>query len=454
MKSTMSLSFIQYIATKNAQPLPEQAKRELTRCIEDYCGCMVAGRQEVHHRISPAFQVLDDSVDLCGVSDGLKDAFYHAFFAHYLELDDGHRKGMLHLAAPIISSVFSGAEQNGSCSESDILHAIACGYETAILVAEAMQPEHKLLGYHATGTCGTLGAAIAVGILRKYTEEQLERVLCAATTMASGLLEMIDNTSEMKAINAGQAAMNGLMAAEIGRWSLSGPLDPMGGKRGFFAVLGRKEIEWNLPDVSDEWKICEVYHKPYAACRHCHPAIEGILAVRNDLLKAKKLIEPEDIANITIHTYRLAIGGHDHIAVSNASSAKMSIPYTVAAAILYGLTGLDAYQDSRITDDKIQTLMNRVHIMESEELTRLCPDRRGAELNVQLVDGQVYHQRVLYPLGEPENPMSDEALNHKTEELLKYGGLEDNRIHQIIQTSRYFETEGSKLIILLKELQI
>ena len=51
--------------------------------------------------------------------------------------------------------------------------------------------------------------------------------------------------------------------------------------------------------------------------------------MRNDLN-----LKPEQIDKIEVHTYKLAVGSHDHAHIMGISSAKLSTPYAVALAIV------------------------------------------------------------------------------------------------------------------------
>ncbi len=50
-----------------------------------------------------------------------------------------------------------------------------------------------------------------------------------------------------------------------------------------------------------------IYLKPYAACRHCHPAIEAAICLREN-----HNLDYESVAAVRVITYDLAVFGHDH----------------------------------------------------------------------------------------------------------------------------------------------
>lgn len=352
-------------------------------------------------------------------------ALLNGISAHVMELDDGHRKGAVHVGSTIFPALIPVAVQE-KISSKDFLYGAIVGYEATVRLACAIQPGNKLRGYHATGTCGTVGAALGIAAALHYTKEQKKTTLSAAVTSAAGVLEMQEDDSDLKPYNVGRAAMDAIAAAYIGRSGLRGPNDPLGGKRGFLKVMTDTPHPEFLTDFnSDTLCIEQIYQKTYAACRHAHPAIEAALALRNE-------IYIEQIEKIEVRAYRLAVAGHEHTQIQGISSAKMSIPFGVAVALVTGSAGLASYSEKTISDDKILELTSKVIVIEDEELTALCPEKRASILTIYLSNGKTLTKRVDYPKGEPENPLTKEELEEKFRELAMYGGLTKEACDELI----------------------
>lgn len=353
-------------------------------------------------------------------------AMLNGLSAHAMELDDGHRIGMLHLGAPVISALLAVADKE-CLSSKDFLLGIIIGYEVAIRLACAVQPDCKLKGYHATGTCGTVGAAMGIAVALHFDFEQMKSAFSAATTSAAGILEMIEGDTELKPYNAGRAAMDGVTAAYIGKARFKAPDDALGGKRGFLKVMtDEPKMEYMTDFSGDKLMIETIYMKPYAACRHCHPSIEAALDIRQ-----QEGFNISEVQRIHVDTYKLAVAGHDHIDIKGANSAKMSIPYSLAVALCTGKAGLDEFTDKYIFDKDIQSITDKVTVSDVEELTVLCPQKRVAEVTVTTKNG-VFSKRVVYPKGEPENPLSQQELEEKFRGLAMYGGLTKEECDDVI----------------------
>lgn len=404
---------------KKSTVIPSHVMEQAKKCLLDYMGVVVGGSKYLQEQHPEFYKALVKDGGDCSVfgtdykTTASNASWLNGFSAHVLELDDGHRFGMIHLGASIISAVLAVAEQE-KLELNDILRGIVMGYEASIRCACAVQPSHKVRGYHVSGTCGTMGSAIGVGFACKYSFQQLKSTLSCAVTSAAGMLEIQEDASELKPYNLGRAAMDGIAAATMGTLSLPGPDDIMGGKRGFLGVM----TETPNPDYLTDFTSCEfgiekIYQKIYAACRHCHPAIEAAIAVRNDIN-----LQPEQVQKIEIYTYKLAVGGHDHKEIKGMSSAKLSTPFSVALAIVKGNAGYVDFSEESLHDELVLSLARKVDVLEDERITSMSPAKRAARVKIYTEKGVFEHQ-VAYPKGEPENPISFEEIYLKTSSLLK-----------------------------------
>lgn len=418
MTPNLTSAFIDGLLRKS-QNIPISVIAQAKKCVLDYMGVVVGGARFVqkHHPEFFKSYVLDNGD--CSVfgtelkTSSLNAALLNGYSAHVLELDDGHRRGMIHLGASVISAILSVAEQD-NMAQKDILKGIVIGYEAAVRCACALQPGHKVRGYHVSGTCGTIGSAIGVGFAKGFTFKQLKSTVSCAVTSAAGVLEIQEEASELKPYNLGRAAMDGVAAARIGALAVIGPDDILGGKRGLLSVLTDTPTPDYLMDFSDNtYCIEKIYQKVYAACRHCHPAIEAAIAIRNDIH-----FHPEQVDSINVFTYKLAVGGHNHTNIQGLSSAKLSTPFSVALAVVKGDAGVEDFNEDILHNPDIIELTRKVCVVEDEQFTAKSPSVRGARVVIRLKDKKEYDYCVLYPKGEPENPISYEEILMKTRQLV------------------------------------
>jgi len=403
--------FISYLDGLRNSDFPAVVIKKARECLIDYIGVTYAGAYVNNDVFKSMISVSGGECSILGNDNQKTDpstaAFINGYNAHTIELDDGHRFGMIHLGSVIISAVLAVAQQEDLTLD-DVLRGIIIGYEAAVRTAVSMQPGHKKAGFHTTGTCGTIGAAAGCAAAAGYTSTQLKSVLSAASTSAAGLLEIQENSSQLKAFNVANAARNGVTAFYIGKTGLSGPDDIMGGDRGMLAIHSSTVNAEKLTEHQSYYEIERIYVKPYAACRHCHSAIESAIFLRN-----KYNIPPENIKEIIVETYSLAIRGHSHTEIKGMTSAKLSMPYSVAAAYILGSGGLEAFEKDKITDSHILELTGKVKVIENEEFTALSPGKRTSKIRIYADDGSMVGNQVDYAKGDPENPLTEKELEEK-----------------------------------------
>ena len=406
--------FVDYLYGLSVSDLRAEAVEQARLCLLDYKGVTAAGAK-ILKKQGDAFldRVLKQggNVSVFGFQEKTtlhNAAFLNAMSAHMVELDDGHRAGQIHLGASIISALLPVSEVEG-LSEDAVLHGIVIGYEAAIRLAMAVNPAHKMRGYHTSGTCGTIGTAVAISAAMKFSREQMKDAMSAAAASASGLLEMQEDESELKPYNLAHAAVGGITAAYCALAGFKGPDDAIGGKRGFLSVMTDHPRLQCLSEFEDPYlQIETVYRKLYASCRHAHSAIEAAIALKNEYH-----IEPASITSILVETYGMAIKGHDHKEIKGIQSAKMSIPFSVALALTQGSAGLNEYNEKNLADLEILRLMRLVNIIEDPDLSSLLPGKRAARVTI-VSHGESFMTCVEYPKGEPENPITEDEILERT----------------------------------------
>lgn len=421
----MTDKFVESINSIKKIDIPGSTYDKAKLCLLDYLACALAGSRiyssKEKNYINSLFPETGNSTVLgLGLKTTMQTAaLINGISAHAVELDDGHRIGMMHPGAPVISAVLAVAEKEHLLFE-DLLYGIIIGYEVAIRLACATQPGCKLKGFHATGICGTIGGAMGIAAALGFSESQMKSALASAITSASGVLEMIEGDSEMKPVNAGNAAMSAVSSAFIGRAGFKSPKDPLGGKRGFLKVFGDDiKTEYLLRQKDDPYCIESIYNKPYASCRHTHPALEAAMTIRK-----RPGFKIENVESIQVVTYKLAVAGHDHTNIEGVNSAKMSIPYSVAVALFTGKAGLDEFSEEMVRHPSVLKLTNKVKVTDNDEFTALSPGKRVAEVIVE-ASGESFRERVDYPKGEPENPLSTDEFVQKFKGLMSFAGYSD-----------------------------
>jgi 2-methylcitrate dehydratase PrpD len=181
------------------------------------------------------------------------------------------------------------------------------------------------------------------------------------------------------------------------------------GEDGFFqAVTDEVKKELLIRDLGKEFEICNIYIKFHSACRHAHAPIDAALeAFRNSQ------IDPSEIAKIFVETYPAAIRLAGITDVTTPSSARFSIPFSVALALIKKDAGADKYSEENIRDQGIQSLSRKVEMSIGSKWEKVYPDKRGATVRILDSEKRVLSAEVELAKGEPENPASWEQVYNK-----------------------------------------
>ncbi len=451
MKSNKTLTeqFISSIEEVAEKEISASAINRAKLSLLDYLAVTAAGAKTNKDKLQRYFELEQPEkgdYTLIGMNKttNLKEAIYlNGLNAHTLDFDDGTNTGIIHLGSPIFSVLLPLAQKYNKGID-EVLRAAVIGYEASFTMAVSIQPAHKLLGYHATGTCGVLGIALAVSYLLDFTLEERRNAFAIAAVSASGMLKVLDDESELKPYNVAKSALLGFSATQLARAGFKGHHDALGGNRGYIKMMtGKEEIEFKKPLLNGCYAIEKTYTKPYAACRYTHPSIEAAI-------KIGKLhrISAEDINSINIRTYSLAVSGHEHTKISGPASAKMSIPYSVAVGLIYGKAGFEEYDLEHTHNDKILSLTSKVKVEPDEELSAIFPSKQSA---IALFDTKKGHFsiRVDFPKGEPENPMSREEFDERFFDLMKIADIDKTRCEKILNICLAADASAPELLILL-----
>lgn len=428
-----SIEFLNMVDDVWKAPIPDEVMERARRSVLDYLAVTCAGAKFQKDKLERYFtfaQPEEGQFRVIGTEKKLvlKEAvFLNGLNGHALDFDDGTNSGIIHLGSPIFSLLIPLSQRYGT-SVDDMLRAAIVGYETSYTMAVSIQPGHKAMGYHATGTCGILGAAIAASYMLGFTNEERFQTFASACVAAGGMLKVLDDGSELKPYNVAKTSLLALTALQLGKSGVKGPVNPLGG-RGFFKMMtGKEEVELKPMMLRGTYAIQKSYTKPYASCRYTHPMVEAAIHMSGS-------VKPEDVAEIDIKTYDLAVFGHDHTDIPGSYSAKMSIPYATAVGLIYGKAGLQEFMEEAVQGNEILKLTRKVKVSADDELSKAFPGIQAAVVTIKTKDGE-YTERVDFPKGEPENPLTDEEFRSRYDGLLEYAGV-DTAIRSVVFDTVY-----------------
>lgn len=328
------------------------------------------------------------------------------FAAHVEDFDDTDLATVLHPGAPVLGACLA-VGQHVACSGQEFLDAFAVGCEAEMRLARSISPSHYDLGWHITGTCGVVGAAVAAGLLLRLDARRLTNAIGFAAAQTLGHREAFGTM--LKAYHPGKAASNGLLAAWLAQYDLEGPEDPLGGPGGFAAVLSETFEPGILTGgLGEEWVLESNSFKPYPCGIVCHPAIDAGIALHDKLQSVHGIVDVE----VKCHPLVIELTGNLH--PRDGLEAKFSTVHGVAAGIQDGQVGLPQYEDGAVRSESLTTLRGKITLTVDPTLAR---DQATAILAAR--DGSVITERIVHARGSLQRPLSDDELLAKVTALIE-----------------------------------
>ncbi|HEY3848727.1 MAG TPA: MmgE/PrpD family protein, partial [Acetobacteraceae bacterium] len=171
--------------------IPDDVRAWARQCVLDYLACAVAGANDELAEIllaemaeqggTPAATVVGRAAKL----PVLSAALVNGAASHALDFDDVNLAMPGHPSVAILPGLLALAEARGS-SGADVLTAFVAGYELQCRVGRLVAPGHyDVLGFHATATIGSFGAAAACAHLMGLDSEKFALALGIAGTQAA-----------------------------------------------------------------------------------------------------------------------------------------------------------------------------------------------------------------------------------------------------------------------------
>lgn len=348
-------------------------------------------------------------------------AFVNGTLAHSLDFDDTHLPSVLHPSASVVPATLAMAEAAGA-SGREAIRAAAVGIEITVRVGMGgyVAGEGNVFferGWHATSICGTLGCAASAAVLLGLDAERIANAIAIASSFASGVLEGNRVGGTVKRLHCGWAAHAGITAAKLAARGFTGPETVLEGRFGLYQAFldGHADPDGVVDALGERWELPGIVFKPYPANHYTHAGIDAALRMR------ARGVRPETIARLELGTSapELRTIGEprdEKVRPRSGYHAQFSGPFTVATALLGG-GGLgvyfDDFTDERARDPRVLALAAKVETFVDESCDRAFPHTFPAVLRAHLDDGAVVEERVMYPRGTRQNPLSDGDIRRK-----------------------------------------
>jgi 2-methylcitrate dehydratase PrpD len=352
-----------------------------------------------------------------------------------LEMDEGNRWGGGHPAIHVFPAALAVAEELGVDGRR-FIEALVAGYEVTSRIGGASSVRPNV---HSHGTWGTAGAAVAVARLRGHDDaDDIRAVINLATSMspANSWTPCFEGAT-IRNLYPGRSNLQGILATHLLACGYTAIHDAPSDV--YTTVLGerfdREAVIAGL-DAADRvnvYRIEQNYFKFHACCLYNHTPLDAVRA-----LVQGEGVAADDIERIRVTSLPFVTRMADP-APANMLSAKFSIPYAVAAAVVKGTTDVSAFRDEVRHDPRVRAIAARVEVSGDPAMSmRGAPDQPTARVSIELAGGRVLTREAAVVHGDAMNPRSRDELQVKFRALASEA-LDAARADEVVRTVERLE---------------
>jgi 2-methylcitrate dehydratase PrpD len=426
--------------------LPDDVVRTALLCLTDLIGVAAAGARTPAAAIVNAYA----STQMCGrdreariLFDGRHASLAGAAFAGAATIDaidahDGHVLTKGHAGAALLPALLAyvdgGVGQGKRIDGREFVTCLVLGYEVATRAGIALHATTS--DYHCSGAWNALGCAALGGRLMDFDERRMRDALGIAEYLGprGQILRVCAQPSMLKDGSA-SGAHAGVTAALLAREGFTGA--PA-------LTVESDEVKTLWSDLGRRWRIREQYFKAYPVCRWAQPAVEAALS-----LKRAHRFDVRDIVAIGIESFREAIDlGSQCGMPATTDEAQYSLPFPVAAALVFGTVGAAEIGATGLGDARVARLLATFSLREEGEFSRRFPAERWARVRIGLADGRSLVSEATQARGGAEHPLSDDELAVKYRALATpvLGATRTARIESLVSSLATDAAAPAKLV--------
>jgi 2-methylcitrate dehydratase PrpD len=407
-----------WVAGASLRAMPAEVVERARAGIVDTIGVILAGTGEPVTRIAAGLVAEDGGAPVASqLGTSLRTtaesaALLNGISGHALDYDDVSASLTGHPSVVVVPAALAAAELTGA-SGAAFLRAYVVGVEVMAKLGRAIGPAHYRTGWHATSTLGTLGAAAAASSVLGLDAERTAHALAIAVSESSGSRRNFGTMT--KPYHAGHAARCGVAAARLAARGMTADPTAIEAPLGLFALIsyGEGRPEAVAPALGRPYDLVGtgLSVKKYPCCFATHRAADAVL----DLRAEHGLGDPDAVEAVRV---TVPVGGVAPLIYDRPATgleAKFSMQYVLAAALLDGRVGLDAFEDAAVRRPEAQALLARVTVHEDPGIAGgFNPIEDGhVDVELRLRAGATLTRRVAHPRGSPADPLRPEDLAAK-----------------------------------------
>ncbi|MGE5525390.1 MAG: MmgE/PrpD family protein [Rhodospirillaceae bacterium] len=351
--------------------------------------------------------------------------------AHAMDYDDTHPGGAGHPSGPCWSTALALTEESGY-REQDAMAAFITGYEVMAKLGGGFAPgvgrSLQRKGFHPTSMFGRAGSAAVACALMRLDKHRIYHALANTATTAGGLLGSFGTHG--KPFHAGKAAMDGILAAQMGAAGYIGGTQLFELERGLLdAFIQDRKVEVPRLDF-ENWEILTNGFKLFASCRATHASTQAARSLAQ-AIGGRKVSR----VHAKVHPNALVTAGRTD--PRTPLEGKFSVPFCISMALTGHRVVYSDFVDEAMRNAAVMDIVPKVTL---EAVEGQAP--HSAHLDVYLEDGTHLHADTDIVRGHPDNPLSWDEIRGKFLGLVE-PKLGKPRTEALFDAARAFGAPGS-----------
>jgi len=227
-----------------------------------------------------------------------------------------------------------------------------------------------------------VGAAVAASKMMGLDEEQTANAIGIALTQPTYSLFPGFMGSQSKILTAAVPAMTGAQAAILAEKGMSGSMEIIEDKDGFWANFSFVPLPFMLEGLGRSWVSETLAFKPYPGCAYVDAAVDALLEILNEFSsKYGRSIKQEEISEIRVNASLLTLAmdrmskaynsGFSSDDPLSPESINFSIPLSLAIVIISGKISGDEFSARYLIENSnaIRKIASRVIVEHDPSIT-------------------------------------------------------------------------------------
>jgi 2-methylcitrate dehydratase PrpD len=282
------------------------------------------------------------------------------------------------------------------------------GYEVMARVTRATRRD-KPTGFYVPALYGTFGSAAGCARVLGLSPDYTTYALGLAAAFTGGTFQGHEEGAWQRSLNGGMASERGVTAALLAQTGFRATRMGLEGVQGFAAMYcgGRLDPAALLDGLGTSFVITERWVKGYPMNVTLHAPVEALLAIMRE-----HGLRHTDIAQIDAAWQKVEPFLAKH-KVETVVSAQASLPFALAVASVRGKISVDEFTEETVADPVVQEMISRTVVHQDTELFQRVKNSMPGRVTVRTHDGRELTGEVLYPKGNPGNPMTEDEFKAK-----------------------------------------